>query len=219
MIKKKVLLSVKLEWCEKIFSGEKTIEVRKSAPKLKPPFEVLVYMTKPKKRLIEIIKDGDDIYGDIYHGKMLFIKMDRPVYDKNWNDVAGKVIGSFVCDRINEVEPDSEYYSYGYDIDDDRLSETCLTREQLCEYGKGKTLYGWRITEPKLFDKPRELSEFGTICNKVGNEECGECPYLRVLGNSFPCDDCVDIWCGVNNIKPIPRPPQSWQYIEEVLDE
>ena len=48
MIKKKVLLSVKLEWCEKIFSGEKTIEVRKSAPKLKPPFEVLVYMTKPK---------------------------------------------------------------------------------------------------------------------------------------------------------------------------
>ena len=103
MIKKKVLLSVKLEWCEKIFSGEKTIEVRKSAPKLKPPFEVLVYMTKPKKRLIEIIKDGDDIYGDIYHGKMLFIKMDRPVYDKNWNDVAGKVIGSFACDRINEV--------------------------------------------------------------------------------------------------------------------
>lgn len=219
MIKKKVLLSVKLEWCEKIFSGEKTIEVRKSAPKLKPPFEVLVYMTKPKKRLIEIIKDGDDIYGDIYHGKMLFIKMDRPVYDKNWNDVAGKVIGSFVCDRINEVEPDSEYYSYGYDIDDDRLSETCLTREQLREYGKGKTLYGWRITEPKLFDKPRELSEFGTICNKVGNEECGECPYLRVLGNSSPCDDWVDIWCGVNNIKPISRPPQSWQYIEEVLDE
>lgn len=188
MIKKKVLLSVKPEWCAKIFSGEKTIEVRKSAPKLKPPFEVLVYMAKP-------------------------------IYDKNLNDVAGKVIGSFVCDRINEVEPDSEYYSYGYDIDDDRISETCLTRERLREYGKGKTLYGWRITEPKLFDKPRELSEFETICNKVGNKECGECPYLRVLGNSFPCDDCVDIWCGVNNIKPISRPPQSWQYIEEVLDD
>ena len=97
---KKVLISIHPKWCEKIFSGEKTIEVRKSAPKLKPPFEVLVYMTKPKKRLIEIIKDGDYIYGDIYHGKMLFIKMDRPVYDKNWNDVAGKVIGSFVCRGI-----------------------------------------------------------------------------------------------------------------------
>lgn len=193
MIKKKVLLSVKLEWCEKIFSGEKTIEVRKSAPKLKPPFEVLVYMTKPKKRLIEIIKDGDDIYGDIYHGKMLFIKMDRPVYDKNLNDVSGKVIGSFVCDRINEVEPDSEYYSYGYDIDDDRLSETCLTREQLREYGKGKTLYGWHITEPKLFDKPRELSGFG----KYKTE------WVALYGS----DDIV--------FHPLKRPPQSWCLVEE----
>ena len=193
MIKKKVLLSVKLEWCEKIFSGEKTIEVRKSAPKLKPPFEVLVYMTKPKKRLIEIIKDGDDIYGDIYHGKMLFIKMDRPVYDKNLNDVSGKVIGSFVCDRINEVEPDSEYYSYGYDIDDDRLSETCLTREQLREYGKGKTLYAWHINEPKLFDKPRELSGFG----KYKTE------WVALYGS----DDIV--------FHPLKRPPQSWCLVEE----
>ena len=190
---KKVLISIHPKWCEKIFSGEKTIEVRKSAPKLKPPFEVLVYMTKPKKRLIEIIKDGDDIYGDIYHGKMLFIKMDRPVYDKNWNDVAGKVIGSFVCDRINEVEPDSEYYSYGYDIDDDRLSETCLTREQLREYGKGKTLYGWHITEPKLFDKPRELSGFG----KYKTE------WVALYGS----DDIV--------FHPLKRPPQSWCLVEE----
>ena len=26
---------------------------------------------------------------------------------------------------------------------------------------EGYTLYGWHITSPKLFDKPRELGEFG----------------------------------------------------------
>lgn len=212
---KKILLSVHPKYCELIFNGKKTIEVRKTRPKLKPPFEVLVYMTKPKKRLIEIIKDGDDIYGDIYHGKMLFIKMDRPVYDKNWNDVSGKVIGSFVCDKVYKIVPDGEYYSNGYDIDDDMLSEMCLGRGYLTGYGLGYTIYGWHITEPQLFDKPKELSEFGTVCNRYENDECDDCPYLQVYVNSYPCDDSVDTWCGVDNIKPLTRPPQSWCYIEE----
>ena len=38
-----ILMSIKHKWCEKIFSGEKTVEVRKVAPKLKPPFKVYVY--------------------------------------------------------------------------------------------------------------------------------------------------------------------------------
>ena len=36
---KAVLMSIKPKWCEKIFSGEKTIEVRKTAPK-ETPFKV-----------------------------------------------------------------------------------------------------------------------------------------------------------------------------------
>ena len=40
---KAVLMSIKRKWCELIFGGEKTIEVRKVAPKLKPPFKVYVY--------------------------------------------------------------------------------------------------------------------------------------------------------------------------------
>lgn len=40
---KAVLMSIKPKWCELIFSGEKTIEVRKTAPKLKPPFKVYMY--------------------------------------------------------------------------------------------------------------------------------------------------------------------------------
>ena len=41
-----ILMSIKHKWCEKIFSGEKTIEVRKVAPKLEPPFKVYVYETR-----------------------------------------------------------------------------------------------------------------------------------------------------------------------------
>ena len=73
----------------------------------------------------------------------------------------GTVIGSFVCDKVYKIVPDGEYYSNGYDIDDDMLSETCLGRGYLTGYGLGYTLYGWHITAPTLFDKPRELSEFG----------------------------------------------------------
>ena len=42
---KAILMSIKPKWCEKIFSGEKTVEVRKVAPKLEPPFKVYVYET------------------------------------------------------------------------------------------------------------------------------------------------------------------------------
>lgn len=192
MNKPKILLPVHPQWCEKIFNGEKTIEVRKTAPKIDTPFEVLVYQTKHKggKAIV------NEVLNSVYGG--------------------GKVIGSFVCDRIDEIEPDLEYYSDGYDIDDDRLAETCLSREQLSEYGKGATLRGLHITEPKLFDKPKELGEFGTICKKDGNDECGDCPYLQVHVNSYPCDDCIDTWCGVGNIKPLTRAPQSWIYVETV---
>ena len=40
---KAILMSIKHKWCELIFSGEKTVEVRKIAPKLKPPFKAYAY--------------------------------------------------------------------------------------------------------------------------------------------------------------------------------
>lgn len=35
---KSVLISIRPEWVEKILSGEKTLEVRKTRPKLETPF-------------------------------------------------------------------------------------------------------------------------------------------------------------------------------------
>lgn len=40
-----VLISIRPEWCEKIVGGEKTIEVRKTRPKLETPFKCYIYCT------------------------------------------------------------------------------------------------------------------------------------------------------------------------------
>ena len=38
-----VLISIRPKWCEKIIGGEKTIEVRKTRPKLQTPFKCYIY--------------------------------------------------------------------------------------------------------------------------------------------------------------------------------
>ena len=42
---KSVMISIRPKWCEKIVNGEKTIEVRKTRPKLNTPFRVYIYCT------------------------------------------------------------------------------------------------------------------------------------------------------------------------------
>ena len=160
---KSVLLSIQPQWCELIASGKKTIEVRKTAPKLETPFKVYVYQTKHK-------------------GKSIMSEALNTVYG------GGKVIGSFVCDRVRLCIP---FGLKGHLFSQEVYREMCLTKEQLDEYGGLKTLYGWHITAPTLFDKPKELGEFRKVCL---NGKCSDCIY----------EECK-----------ITRPPQSWCYVEE----
>lgn len=39
---KAVMISIRPKWCEKICNGEKTIEVRKTRPKLETPFKCYI---------------------------------------------------------------------------------------------------------------------------------------------------------------------------------
>ena len=43
---KSVLISIQPKYCELIVNGKKTIEVRKTRPKLETPFKVYIYQTK-----------------------------------------------------------------------------------------------------------------------------------------------------------------------------
>ena len=201
---KSVLISIQPKWCELIANGSKTIEVRKTKPKLETPFKVYIYCTQDKK--FNFCTDNGEQYTHIGNGK---------------------VIGEFVCDcianyeaelwddetfeRIQEFfEPDdfAEYGEYEYktiaDNSDDFWKEnmlckaSCVTIEELRKYlGKGiNTFYGWHISNLVIYDKPRELSEF------------------HIVGYNFINDFSGALSIREERYWQITRPPQSWCYVE-----
>jgi predicted transcriptional regulator len=162
---KSVLISIQPKWCELIASGKKTVEVRKTKPKLETPFKVYIYCTANKQGTHDLLE---------IHGT-----------DGKIRKANGKVIGEFVCNCIGEitwcsnVTPSSlkEFYN----------EETCLTDKEVWEYTKGNSFYEWHISNLVIYDKPRELSEFYTV---VENEDCGKCRYYDTPYESEPCNQC-----------------------------
>ena len=173
---KAVMISIQPQWVEKIASGKKTIEVRKTAPK-GVPFKAYIYCTKEKKQ-DDIIWAG--IFGD--RGK--------------WN---GRVIGEFICNNASELDY-VYYWNNGYEF------ATCLTYGQVADYGKSKTLYGWHISDLKIYGSPKELSEFSRPCSYSGL--CFSCKRT-----SFKKDG--NLLCNTK----ITRPPQSWMHVEDLGEE
>lgn len=159
---KAVMISIKPEWCELIAKKEKTIEVRKTRPKIKTPFKCYIYETKGLYR-------GSG--GCLFQG-------------------SGKVIGEYVCDRICPIAYTMDGFA---DIVDCELS--CLKPQDFIKYGKGKTLYGWHISDLVIYDKPKSLYEFSKHDNTYDN----------AFGWMF--DDRP------KNVQ-LTRPPQSWCYVE-----
>lgn len=104
-----------------------------------------------------------------------------------------------MCDKVDEYTFSN--YEAEYRITDVELMATCLDHPILINYGKGNPLYGLHISQLKIYDEPKELSDFWTI--KYANKKGG-------------CSDC-DIKPGC--IKHITRPPQSWCYVEEQDDD
>lgn len=224
---KKVLISIHPKWCKLILSGEKTIEVRKTAPKLETPFKVYVYCTKERMTRVPSMyaylhKNEPRAcaeYGTIETwGKIGDVIVNPHLASKHVSfGMHGKVIGSFVCDKVYKIVPDGEYYSNGYDIDDDMLSETCLGRGYLTGYGLGYTLYGWHISDFKIYDKPKELGEFYVPCKKYNDGEL-HCMEWDCEHYSFSPDANGDAEeeCLCKRRKPLRHPPQSWQYVEKL---
>ena len=174
---KSVLISIKPKYCELIASGKKTIEVRKTRPKLETPFKCFIYCT----------------YGQENENYMLGKR--------------GKVIGEFVCDWVTKITPHCDIedfvnqYIHGYPA---ILGENdCLSFQEMKAYLGNKIGYDWHISDLKIYDKPKELSEVKRLNRTEENAPCAHTKWL------YP--DCKD--CKACNLT---RPPQSWCYVEEL---
>lgn len=185
-------MSIQPKWCELIACGKKTIEVRKTAPKIDTPFKVYIYETHDKK--YSLTKEGTNVYDD--KKADIFIKQ-------------GKVIGEFICDEVVDflVFENKAVQNWNY-FD---LAQSCLTYEQIGNYvGANKTGYAWHISQLKIYDKPKELGEFKTLPCEKSEKYCEDCKYKHHDFNG-------EIYCK-DDKRIITRPPQSWMYVEELDD-
>ena len=147
-----VLMSIRPTWAQKIDSGEKTVEVRKSFPvKLKTPFKVYLYCTEGKDRLVEVMRDGDDLYGETYHGKPVFITLPEGGYGNRVRRQT--VFGEFICDGVEPllIRPTPWKPEHLKRYDTPKTGNACLSVDDLERYGKGAELYGWHISEYRFY--------------------------------------------------------------------
>lgn len=194
---KSVLLSIQPQWCELIASGKKMIEVRKTRPKIETPFKCYIYCTKNKTI-------ADEYWGN----------RNGHIYIDN-----GKVIGEFVCDRIICCQA---YYGdsgkkhltnlFGVDT-----SKICLSELEIFDYIIGKDKkdgigWLWHISDLKIYEKPKELSDFSKYEYKYLGGCCvnNNCKNYIYNGYYQPPECKID-GCFFK------RPPQSWCYVKELL--
>ncbi len=178
---KSVMISIQPKWCEKIAAGEKTDEIRKNSPKIETPFKCYIYQTRmiwsyPILRVLGL----------------LFL-VDKLEIGK------GKVIGEFVCDKIEQIDVDNGK----------RIAKTSgVSLQAMWKYAEPKSMFdlkAWHISDLRIYDEPKPLSEFRRPCdNDLYCEECGMYSENRNR-------------CG-NGALQLTRPPQSWCYVEELQD-
>ena len=180
---KAVLISIQPQWCELIASGKKTIEVRKTRPKIETPFKCYIYMTSKGNKPIKEIETPNGF---------AYVEVDYKM--------AGKVIGEFVCDEMIEDKQGENADVFS------KLALLSLDEQK--KYGANKPLYGWHISDLKIYDKPKELGEFRKLCN--WEYDCCTCP--RALYDLTSAESKVFYGCNLE----ITRPPQSWCYVEQL---
>ena len=181
------MISIRPKWCELIASGKKTIEIRKTRPKLETPFKCYIYCTAESYRgkyLHTSNKRGHLLMWKNHNDCNIMVEPDNYCYSAY--TCRGKVIGEFVCDKIEEFTAD-------YRTDTEKIESiadlACVEMSEIREYGYfSDFLLAWHISDRKIYDKPKALSEF----SKPQTTRFSTQP------------------------KKIKRAPQSWCYVESL---
>ncbi len=174
-----ILASIKPYYYYLIAEWIKKIEVRKSALKNLPQ-DIAFYMSKDEKSFAKIPK----------------------VFQEKYRKHFGKVGMRVVCDKVEKFDVPYPAWDKGYL--NDILKNSCLTYNDLHSYiGSGNRGYGWHISDLKIYDKPKELSEFNRPCSYAGL--CFSCDRAKFTSKG-------DRICQAM----ITRPPQSYMFVEEI---
>lgn len=223
-----ILQSIKPKWCRSIVSGEKTLEIRKTKPKIETPFKVLIYCTKnsPTNKTsygtaIKYPICTDDLFrlpdGTVKCGSAIeLLTYPSEQWDAG-NILNGKVIGEYICDQIfafpyleetgfptPAYEGDPSFCSTGpgYLITNGELEQSCMDYEDLEKYGCGKTLYGWHVSDFVLYDQALSLSDLRYPCKHAETKSgCGRCAHYN--GTT----------CLIHESVALTKAPQSWREI------
>lgn len=132
-----VLISIRPEWVVSITDGFKEMEVRKNRPNLELPFNAYIYCTMGQYENTVPATQRDIL--------------------EQWR---GHIIGEFACNEIFRYNPGVDFISCTANL---FLRTAALLRvEDIWAYsGEGKKpLYGWMISDLKIYEKPLDLSAF-----------------------------------------------------------
>lgn len=221
---REIMISVQPQWVEKILNGEKTIEIRKTMPKCELPCKVYIYCTKNSKQILA----GTSI---VKHSWVCWNRREwssQQKKDCGYGRYNGKVVAEFTLTKIDKIEicdPDVLVNGEMVDVMGYK-ADTGLTLDKFTDYigygddhdgwgskewSKG---YGWHIDDLKIYDNPKELSEFSHYIpdNQCPKKECGiDCEDCMSYDSEH--ETCLALYYLYRQIK---RPPQSWFYVEKV---
>ena len=180
---KAIMISIQPQWVSKILNKEKLVEIRKTMPKCKLPCKVYIYCTMPNKQENRKPHSWEVVWlkrvvAEFTLNKVDTIEICDPCVLRNGEQQDWHWFKSNACLDSKEI---MSYIGYGDDHDGWGN-----------EYAKG---YAWHIDDLKIYDKPKELSEFSSILKRMKGKESRFSSHL------------------------LQRPPMNWCYVEELENE
>lgn len=207
---KSILISIKPQYVEKILNREKIYEIRSTVPKewkeylegktsVKPaPSKWYIYCTKAKPTLQYFYNWGNYKPISEYSTWAAGSTINAGEYGN------GKIVAEFTLKNISYWQP---YWTPEVMHICDISEKSCVSIEDLMKYCGDEIIYALHIEDLKIYDKPKELSEFRFLCKD----------YIPFYMNG--CDEI----CGYyengeckNGYIPLRNPPRDWRYVESL---
>jgi hypothetical protein len=125
-----------------------------------------VYVTKAKHKndyLFGELDLSDDYKNIVYGDKWLALTRDKlngKVVARFWFDEYVKYVDCSDCSNNENGYECENDFMYLLSVDPILRKETCLTSDEIEDYGNGKDLYAWHIKNIEIFSKVKRLEDY-----------------------------------------------------------